>query len=234
MNNPSFKLNDNNSIPAIGFGVFQIPNDGSTYAAVLKALEIGYRHIDTAVAYFNETEVGKAIQDSGISRDDIWITSKIRSIGVSNMTPKIWRKWENSFTTMPAVNQVEFNPYFQQKELRKIMAENNVTLEAWAPLGQGNQELLNEPILKNLAKKYAKNVGQIILRFEYQEGIIVFPKTVHSERMISNLNIFDFALTSDEMDSIRLLDKNKGMHDPDASGTKEMLLNAFDVHADDK
>jgi diketogulonate reductase-like aldo/keto reductase len=135
---------------------------------------------------------------------------------------------------MPAVNQVEFNPYFQQKELRKIMAENNVTLEAWAPLGQGNQELLNEPILKNLAKKYAKNVGQIILRFEYQEGIIVFPKTVHSERMISNLNIFDFALTSDEMDSIRLLDKNKGMHDPDASGTKEMLLNAFDVHADDK
>jgi diketogulonate reductase-like aldo/keto reductase len=150
------------------------------------------------------------------------------------MTPKIWRKWENSFTTMPAVNQVEFNPYFQQKELRKIMAENNVTLEAWAPLGQGNQELLNEPILKNLAKKYAKNVGQIILRFEYQEGIIVFPKTVHSERMISNLNIFDFALTSDEMDSIRLLDKNKGMHDPDASGTKEMLLNAFDVHADDK
>ena len=114
------------------------------------------------------------------------------------------------------------------------MAENNVTLEAWAPLGQGNQELLNEPILKNLAKKYAKNVGQIILRFEYQEGIIVFPKTVRSERMISNLNIFDFALTSDEMDSIRLLDKNKGMHDPDASGTKEMLLNAFDVHADDK
>ena len=159
---------------------------------------------------------------------------KIRSIGVSNMTPKIWRKWENSFTTMPAVNQVEFNPYFQQKELRKIMSENNVTLEAWAPLGQGNQELLNEPILKNLAKKYAKNVGQIILRFEYQEGIIVFPKTVHSERMISNLNIFDFALTSDEMDSIRLLDTNKGMHDPDASGTKEMLLNAFDVHADDK
>ncbi|MBC9720129.1 MAG: aldo/keto reductase, partial [Lactobacillus sp.] len=73
----TFKLNDGNNIPAIGFGTFQIPDDGSTYKAVLNALKLGYRHIDTAVAYFNEDEVGKAIRDSGIPRDQIWVTSKL-------------------------------------------------------------------------------------------------------------------------------------------------------------
>lgn len=280
------KLNDGNEIPAIGFGTFQIPNDGTTYQAVTKALAAGYRHVDTAVAYFNEQEVGRAIKDSGIPREQIWVTSKlwlqdygyesakkaidlslqklgldyidlylihqpygdvlgawrameaakkagkIRSIGVSNMTPKIWQHFVPQFETMPAVNQVEFNPYFQQKELRKILEANNVKLEAWAPLGQGNAKLLNEPVIVKLAEKYQKNAGQIILRFGNQEGIIVFPKSVHDERIKSNLDIFDFTLTEEEMTAIRALDTKKGMHDPDAPGVKEMLLSAFDVHAD--
>lgn len=280
------KLNDGNEIPAIGFGTFQIPNDGTTYQAVTKALAAGYRHVDTAVAYFNEQEVGRAIKDSGIPREQIWVTSKlwlqdygyesakkaidlslqklgldyidlylihqpygdvpgawrameaakkagkIRSIGVSNMTRKIWQHFVPQFETMPAVNQVEFNPYFQQKELRKILEANNVKLEAWAPLGQGNAKLLNEPVIVKLAEKYQKNAGQIILRFENQEGIIVFPKSVHDERIKSNLDIFDFTLTEEEMTAIRALDTKKGMHDPDAPGVKEMLLSAFDVHAD--
>ena len=75
--NPTIKLNDGRAIPAIGFGTFQIPDDGSTYDAVKEALELGYRHIDTAVAYFNEDEVGRAIKDSGIPRDEIWVTSKL-------------------------------------------------------------------------------------------------------------------------------------------------------------
>ena len=285
-----FTLSDGNKIPAFGFGVFQIPADGSTYKAVSYALKAGYRHIDTAVAYFNEAEVGKAIRDSGIPREDIWVTSKmwlqdyayedakkaidtsleklgldyidlylihqpygkvneawkamieaqkagkIRSIGVSNMTPKIWKKWENKGIfkeKMPVVNQVEFNPYFQQKELRKIMAKNHVTLEAWAPLGEGNKELFAEPVLNEIAKKYGKDVGQVMLRFEHQEGVIVFPKSSHEARIKSNMDIFDFELTSDEMDAIRALDKNKGSHDPDQPGFGDMLLNAFDVHAND-
>lgn len=283
----TFKLNDSTNIPAIGFGTFQIPADGSTYQAVSDALKLGYRHIDTAVAYFNEQEVGKAIKDSGIPRDEIWVTSKlwlqdyayedaqkaidlslkklglnyidlylihqpygkvdeswkamveakeadkIRSIGVSNVTPKIWNKWKDIFTeNVPSVNQVEFNPYFQQKELRKLMAENQITLEAWAPLGQGNQDLFKEPVLVEMAKKYGKDVGQVILRFEHQEGVIVFPKSVHEARIKSNKDIFDFELTSDEMDAIRALDKGKGMHDPDAPGVEEML-SQYDVHAND-
>ena len=286
----TFTLSDGNKIPAFGFGVFQIPADGSTYKAVSYALKAGYRHIDTAVAYFNEAEVGKAIRDSGIPREDIWVTSKmwlqdyayedakkaidtsleklgldyidlylihqpygkineawkamieaqkagkIRSIGVSNMTPKIWKKWENKGIfkeKMPVVNQVEFNPYFQQKELRKIMAKNHVTLEAWAPLGEGNKELFAEPVLNEIAKKYGKDVGQVMLKFEHQEGVIVFPKSSHEARIKSNMDIFDFELTSDEMDAIRALDKNKGSHDPDQPGFGDILLNAFDVHAND-
>lgn len=77
MTTPTFKLNDGNNIPSFGFGTFQIPADGSTYTAVKMALAAGYRHIDTAVAYFNEQEVGKAIKDSGIPRNEIWITSKM-------------------------------------------------------------------------------------------------------------------------------------------------------------
>ena len=186
-------LNDGNKIPAVGFGVFLIPNDGATYEAVTQALKAGYRHIDTAAAYFNEAEVGKAVKDSGIPREEIFITSKlwlqdygyeaakkgletsleklgldyvdlyllhqpygdvagawkaleeakaegkIRSIGVSNMTPKIWKEFVPQFATMPAVNQVECNPFFQQKELRALLAENDVKIEAYQPLGHGDE-----------------------------------------------------------------------------------------------
>ncbi|MFC6261522.1 aldo/keto reductase [Levilactobacillus fujinensis] len=283
---PTIKLNDGNNIPAIGFGTFQIPSDGSTYKAVAEALKVGYRHIDTAVAYFNEAEVGRAIKDSGIPRDQVWVTSKLwlqdfgyepakkainlslkktgldyldlylihqpygdvpgawhameeaqrdgklKSIGVSNMTPKIWQNFVPQFSVMPAVNQVEFNPYFQQKEIRKIMANDNVKLEAWAPLGQGNQALITDPVIVKMAEAHNKNVGQIILRFENQLGVIVFPKSVHADRIKSNLDIFDFTLSDDEMVQLEALDKGKGQHDPDAPGVPEML-SSYDVHAND-
>lgn len=281
----TIKLNDGNEIPVIGFGTFQIPNDGSTYRAVSDALKVGYRHIDTAVAYFNEAEVGRAIKDSGIPRDQIWVTSKlwlqdfgfeaatkaietsltklgldyldlylihqpygdvpgawrameaakqagkIRSIGVSNMTTKIWQSFVPQFATKPSVNQVEFNPYFQQRPLRELLAADEVKLEAWAPLGQGNQALLNEPVITKLAEKYGKDAGQIILRFENQSGIIVFPKSVHPARIKSNLEIFDFELTTSEMTAIEQLDTGHGQHNPDADGVQAILLSAFDVHA---
>jgi len=100
-------------------------------------------------------------------------------------------------------------------------------LEAWAPLGQGSRELLGEPVLTGLAKRYHKDVGQIILRFEVQEGCIVLPRSTQSERMSTNLEIFDFELTDGEMESIRQLDKGHGIHNPDAPGVEEMLRKAF-------
>lgn len=276
-------LNDGIKIPAVGFGVFMIPADGSTYNAVREALEAGYRHIDTATAYFNEDEVGKAVRDSGIPREEIFITSKLwlshygyerakigierslrrldmdyidlylihqpygdvpgawkameeakaegklRSIGVSNMTPKIWNEFVPQFSTMPSVNQVECNPFSQQKELRALMDKNNVKIECWYPLGHGNPELLNHSVIAEIAEKHGKNAGQIILRFEVQEGFVTLPKSSDSERIKSNIDIFDFELSNSEMDSIRSLDTGKTSHDPEAPGLGETLLKAFQI-----
>lgn len=274
-------LNDGNKIPAIGFGVFTIPNDGPTYEAVTQALKAGYRHIDTAAAYFNEEDVGRAVRDSGIPRDEIFITSKLwlqdhgyeaakkgiarslrkldlgyidlylvhqpygdvagawkameeakaegtlKSIGVSNMSPVLWKKFVPDFATKPAVNQVEFNPLFQQKEIRALMAETDTKLEAWYPLGHGNAGLLGNPVITKLAEKYGKNAGQIILRFEVQEGVITLPKSTNPERIGTNQDVFDFELTEEEMKEMRALDTGKGSHDPDAPGVEEMLRGAF-------
>lgn len=280
----SITLNDGNKIPAVGFGVFLIPADGPTYDAVLTALKAGYRHIDTAAAYFNEADVGRAVRDSGIPREEIFITSKlwlqdygyeaakkgleisleklgldyvdlyllhqpygdvagawkaleeakaagkIRSIGVSNMTPRIWKEFVPQFETIPAVNQVECHPFFQQRELRELLAGDDVKIEAYQPLGHGDASLLSHPAITRLAEKYGKNAGQVILRFEVQDGLIVLPKSTNPERIAGNLDIFDFALTEDEMDALRALDTGKGHHDPEAPGVAEMLLQNYKIH----
>lgn len=277
-------LNDGNSIPAVGFGVFLIPNDGPAYDAVLSALKAGYRHIDTAAAYFNESDVGRAVKDSGIPREEIFITSKlwlqdygyeaakkgletsleklgldyidlyllhqpygdvtgawkaleeakaegkVKSIGVSNMTPKIWNEFVPQFETVPAVNQVECNPFFQQKELRALLEKDNVKIEAYQPLGHGNAALLTNPVITEIAEKYGKNAGQVILRFEVQEGLIVLPKSTNPERIAGNIEIFDFELNEEEMERIRALDTGKGSHDPEAPGVAEMLLANYKIH----
>ena len=288
MNIQTKTLNDGVTIPVYGFGTYQIPADGSTYRAVRQALDLDIRHIDTAAAYFNEHETGKAVRESGIPREDIFVTSKlwlqdygyeaakkgietslrklgfeymdlylihqpygdvpgawraleeakaagkIRSIGVSNMTPAIWNSFVPQFGTMPSVNQVEFNPYYQQKAIRAIMVQAGVQLEGWGPLGQGSKAMLADPVITSIADAHGKSAAQVILRFEIQEGAIIFPKSTNPERIKSNMDIFDFALTDGEMNALRALDTGKGCHDPDAPGVAEMLLSAFDVHADEQ
>lgn len=273
-----FELNNHELIPAVGFGVFMIPNDGPTYEATLKALKAGYRHIDTAAGYMNESDVGKAIKDSGIDRKEIFITSKlwlqdygyenakigienslknlgvdyidlyllhqpygdylgswkaleeavaegkIKSIGISNVTINLWNKFKDGMTIMPAVNQVECNPFFQQKPLREEMEKYGIKLEAWYPLGHGNKELLENEYLVSLANKYNKNVGQIILRWHYQEGIISLPKSTNDERIKGNIDIFDFELTDEDMKNIQAMDTGKGTHDPEDLSNETRLM----------
>lgn len=282
--NHTMTLNDGVAIPLVGFGTFQIKPGEETEKSVLFALENGCRHIDTAAAYFNEADVGKAVRECGIARDEIFVTSKlwlqdygyeaakkgidaslaklgldymdlylihqpygdvpgawrameeakaagkIRSIGVSNMTPKIWASFVPQFATPPSVNQVEFNPYYQQKEIRSVMAPLGTTTEAWAPLGQGKSDLLTNPVITAIAERHDKNAGQVVLRFEVQENVIVFPKSTKPERIKSNMEIFDFELTEDEMSAIRALDTGRGMHDPDKPGVAEWLLSNYKIH----
>lgn len=228
--------------------------------------------------------MGKAVRDSGIPREEIFITSKlwlqdyryeaakkgletslgklgmdyidlyllhqpygdvagawkaleeakeqgkVRSIGVSNMTPKIWNEFVPQFKTLPAVNQVECNPFFQQRELRALLDKDNVRIEAYQPLGHGNSALLTHSAITGLAEKYGKNAGQIILRFELQDGLIVLPKSTNPERIAGNIDVFDFELSEDEMETIRGLDTGKGSHDPEAPGVAEMLLANYKIH----
>lgn len=279
----TFTLNNGVQIPAVGYGVFLIPNEGPTYEACLTALKMGYRHIDTAAGYMNESDVGKAVKDSGIKRSEIFITSKLwlqdygyekakmgienslkalgtdyidlyllhqpygdylgawkaleeayhegklRAIGISNVTVNLWNRFKDGMQVMPSVNQVEFNPFTQQKELRRVMDENHIRLEAWYPLGHGNKDLLNNEIIVGLAKRYNKNPGQIILRWIYQEGVISLPKSTNPERMAGNIDLFDFELTKDEMEQIRGLDTGMGTHDPE-DPANEIRLMGLKIH----
>ena len=263
MNQTYITLNDDNKIPQFGLGVFMVPGDERTEEACLKAFKLGYRHIDTAHAYQNERGVGKAVRESGINRNEIWITSKlwpseygeeksyegikkmlarmgldyidmvilhqqfgdylgayrgmerakkeglVRSIGLSNFESSRLEEVLESSQIKPAVLQVECHPYYQQHDLKKRIEKYGTVIESWYPIGHGDKGLINEPIFTELGKKYHKSNVQIILRWHIQEGNIVFPKTENVEHMKENIDIFDFALTLDEMAEIRKLDCGK-------------------------
>ena len=256
-----FELNNKQTIPAVGFGVFMIPNDGPTYDATLAALKAGYRHIDTAAGYMNESDVGKAIKDSGIDRKEVFITSKLwvqdmmdyesaqkgieasleksgleyfdlyllhqacgdyfsawrametayqegklKAIGVSNFYPNILTNFCEIVKVKPVVNQVELHPYYTQEKALETMKYYNVVPEAWAPLGGGRYNPFEDEMLKRIAAKYNKSVGQVILRWNIQRGVIVIPKSTHVERIKENIDIFDFELNEEEMKQISSLD----------------------------
>lgn len=266
------KLSSGCSIPIIGFGTYLIPPE-ETKRCVLHALKTGYRHIDTARFYFNEEGVGEAIKESGIPREEIFVTTKIwttdcyydkayeavneslkklgleyidlvlihwppvnedlkstwkalgemvkegkiRTIGMSNFKAHHLQRVIDFDGVMPAINQVECHPWFQQKELRTYCKNNNIAVEAWAPLLR--TRVFRSKVVKRLAEKYCKTNAQIILRFEMQEGIIVIPKSTHENRIEENFNVFDFELEEADVKCLRGIDKNKRyFRDPDEHG----------------
>ncbi|WP_213813680.1 aldo/keto reductase [Glaciihabitans sp. dw_435] len=258
-------LNDGATIPQLGFGVFLV-DPADTERIVSDALEIGYRHIDTAAIYGNEEGVGKAIAASGIPRNELFITTKLwnkaqgtqsaydaidvslgklgldavdlylihwpspaqdkyleswlaleqikadgkaRSIGVSNFQlPHLERIIAGS-DTVPAVNQIELHPAFQQRDILNFGAANGIHIEAWGPLGQGKYPLLELPQITEIASAHGKSPAQVVLRWHIQTGTIVFPKSNSRERIAQNFDIFDFELTADQMASIDALDSGK-------------------------
>ena len=256
-------LNDGNSIPQMGLGVYLIQGDEATREACLAALKMGYRHIDTAHAYQNERGVGAAVKESGISRDEIWITSKlwpseygegktmegiekmlrrldtdyidllllhqqfgdycgawrdmekavaqgkVRSIGLSNFESERLEEVLDFADIKPAVLQVECHPYYQQNALKNRIASYGTKIESWYPLGHGDHVLMEESVLQQIGEKYGKSSAQVILRWQLQEENIIFPKTTNPQHMKENFEIFDFAMTEDEMERIRRLDKNE-------------------------
>lgn len=269
---PTIQLNDGTSIPQLGFGVFKVEPD-ETERVVTDALEVGYRHIDTAKAYDNESGVGAAIASSGLDRDELYVTTKLwnsdqgrisaldaldlslaklqldyvdlylihwpsprrglfveswlaleelresgraRSIGVSNFKPHHLQPVLDVATIVPAVNQIEFHPYFQQREVAAFNAEHGVVTESWSPLGQG--QLVDEAAVTAIAKEHGKSLAQVILRWHLQLGHVVIPKSTHRDRMAENLDIFDFELNDGELATITMLDRGGRIgSDPDTA-----------------
>lgn len=258
---PTLTLNNGIEIPRLGFGVFQVP-DAETRAAVTSALEAGYRSIDTAAIYGNEAGVGQAIADSGIDRDELFVTTKlwnadqgydstlqafdaslaklgldfvdlylihwptpardlygeswraieklvadgrIRAAGVSNFQPAHLRRLLDGGSLVPAVNQIELHPGLQQNELRALHTELGIVTEAWSPLAQG--AVLDEPALTAIAERHGKSAAQVVLRWHLQLGNVVIPKSVTPSRIRENADVFDFALTDDELTAIGALDR---------------------------
>lgn len=277
---PVVQLNNGVDIPALGFGVWQIEDQKVCEDTVLKAIQTGYRMIDTAAIYQNEVGVGKAIQNSGVHRDDLFITSKvwvqdsgyektkaafqktldrlqldyldmylihwpygdflgswkameelysegkIKAIGVCNFPVEKLEELKADSTVAPVINQIELHPVFQQKELQVYNWENNIITQPWSPLGNGNEELLNNKELKAIAEKYHKTVPQVILRWHLQEGFVVIPKSVTPSRIEENFNVFDFELSEDEMNAVRSLDTGKRLFfDPKDPEWEEKMLN---------
>lgn len=256
------RLNNGVMMPAIGFGVFQIPED-KTERAVSDAIEVGYRLFDTAASYFNEKQVGNAIRQSGIKREDFFITTKlwvqdyeyddalrafdkslkllgldyidlyllhkpygnyyaawracerlykeglVRAIGVTSFSNERLQDLFLHNEVKPAVNQLETHPFFQQHAANTFLLKEAIQHEAWAPFAEGKNDIWNNSVLKAIAEKHGRTVGQIVLRWLNQRNVVVIPKTVHKERMAENLAIFDFTLTDGEMQAIARLDTGK-------------------------
>lgn len=134
---------------------------------------------------------------------------KVKTIGLSNFESDRLEEVLKASKIKPAVLQVECHPYYQQDNLKKRISAYDMKIESWYPIGHGDKKLLEEPVIVEIGKKYNKNSVQVILRWQIQEGNIVFPKSTNPQHIKDNINIFDFELTADEMDKMKKLDCNK-------------------------
>jgi 2,5-diketo-D-gluconate reductase A len=256
----TIKLNNGVEIPILGFGVFQITDCNECENCVVDAIEAGYNHLDTAASYQNEEAVGNGIKQSGVTREKLFITTKlwiqrngyegtklafenslkrlqldyidlylihqpfgdvygewrameelyqqgkVRAIGVSNFPPDRVMDLMIHNDITPMVNQIEVNPFQQQIDTQKFLQDNSIYIEAWAPFAEGRQNIFQNELLLSIAAKHQKSVAQVILRWVIQRGIIALAKTTRKERMIENISVFDFELSTEDMAAITTLD----------------------------
>lgn len=141
--------------------------------------------------------------------EDLYEEGKIRAIGISNFYPDRMVDIASFARIRPMVNQVETHPYNQQVVAKEYMDKYSVQIEAWAPFGEGRGGLFDDATLKAIGEKYNKSVAQVVLRWHIQREVVVIPKSTHYERMVENLNVFDFELTSEDMYTIAALDKKE-------------------------
>ncbi len=257
-------LNNGIKMPILGFGTYNL-RGARGQGAILSAINVGYRLIDTAQMYGNEIEVGNAVATAinyGVPREEFFITTKlssnmrydevmkrfedsmrklqldyldlllihsnyrnskemyramvslhkegkIKSLGLSNFNAEAFGSFIQDCEIIPAVNQCQTHIFYQQKALREAMKESGTILESWSPFVSGQSNFFRNPTLMGVAKNYNKSVAQIALRFLIQQGIVAIPKSENELRMRENLAVFDFALSSDDMDLLSQMDTGK-------------------------
>lgn len=141
--------------------------------------------------------------------EEYYEAGKIKTIGISNFYPDRMIDIATFARIKPMINQVEIHPYHQQEESKNWHGKYGIQMEAWAPFGEGRGNMFTDPMLSEIGAKYGKTVAQVILRWHLQRGIVIIPKSVHYERMVENLNVFDFELTEEDMEKIASLDKKQ-------------------------
>ena len=254
------KLNNGVEMPILNFGVYQIPQ-AETKEAVLNAIKVGYRGIDTAQSYFNEKEVGDAIKECGLPREELFITTKvwidnygydkckksieesleklqtdyidlvllhqpfsdyygayraledlyaegkIKAIGVSNFyADRLADICLFERKVIPAVNQIETNPINARYKDQEVAEKYGTHIMAWAPFGEGKNNMFTNPTLVEIGNKYNKSAAQVILRWLIQRGVIIACKSTHLERIQQNFEVFDFELTNEDMEASKGVD----------------------------
>jgi diketogulonate reductase-like aldo/keto reductase len=206
-------LADGNEIPVLGLGVWQVPDGPETEDAVRWALELGYRHVDTAQAYGNEESVGRALRDSGVPRDEVFITTKFNP---AREDPEA--EAQQSLERL-GVEQVDlyiihwpegglFSPFEYRRKLLATSEEGNVTVEAYSPLGTGRH--LSDRRVQEIAERVGRTPAQVLLRWCLQRDLVVITKSTHRERLEENGQIFDFNLSDKEMAALDALDETGG------------------------
>ncbi|NLC44816.1 MAG: aldo/keto reductase [Clostridiales bacterium] len=190
------------------FVTTKVWNAHQGYDSTLQAFEDSMRKLklDYLDLYLIHWPVKGKYKDTWKAMEKLYKDGRIRAIGVCNFHIHHLEDLKESAELVPMVNQVECHPLLTQVELREYCKKNNIQFEAWSPLMQGNLDI---PILKQLAKKYKKSPAQIVLRWDLQSEIVTIPKSVHSNRIIENGNVFDFELSSEDMDAISSLNQNK-------------------------
>src|ERR687896_184632 len=199
---PKIELNDGHTIPHLGFGVFQIPTE-ETAEAVRRALDVGYRHIDTAQMYGNESDYVSTWK----TLEEFKAEGRARSIGVSNFEVDHLERLAAECDVVPAVNQIELHPYFQNEEVRRYGEERGIATQAWSPIAQG--EVLDDPAIGEIAERLGRTPAQVVLRWHIQRGSIVFPKSTTAARIEENFALFDFELDADDVGRIEALDRGE-------------------------
>ena len=138
--------------------------------------------------------------------EELYKEGRIRAIGVCNFYPPVLADFCETVEVMPAVNQVELHPFFQQENALKLMKEYEVTPEAWGPFAEGKHGIFKDPVLTEIGAKYGKSAAQVVLRWNVQRGVVVIPKSVHRERMEQNIDIWNFTLSDEDMAAISKMD----------------------------